>query len=100
MAAIRTEVPHDLEVDVARQRVDRLLNEIRQQYPDMVTDLRGEWSENVLNVSFRAYGFDIVSNVHVHERRVAVIGTIPLAALPFKGKIQRTIVDKLTELLG
>ena len=99
MPSFQTEVPHELGASEARSRVEALVTKIGEQYGDMISDLEGDWIQNRLNVSFRAMGFAIQSDVHVEEERVAVNGKIPMAALPFKGKIQNTIVDKLNELL-
>lgn len=101
MPKIKTEVEHDLGAEEARRRLDRLMDRIRADYSDMVSDLHGTWrEEDTLAVAFKAYGFSIASDVLVRERSVIVDGSIPLAAVPFKGKIQQTIVGKLQEVLG
>lgn len=100
MPSFKTEVPHQLSSSEARSRVEALVVEISEQYGDMISELQGDWNQNCLSVSFRAMGFAISSDVRVEEERVAVDGKIPMAALPFKGKIQNTIVDKLNELLS
>lgn len=100
MPSFQTEVSHQLSSSEARSRVEALVEEISAQYGDIISDLQGDWSQDCLSVSFRAMGFSITSDVRVEEERVAVDGKIPMAALPFKGKIQNTIVDKLNELLS
>ncbi len=100
MPSFQTQVPHDLGTSEARSRVEALVTTLGEQYGDMISDLEGDWIQNRLRVSFRAMGFAIQSDVRVEEERVAVDGKIPMAALPFKGKIQNTIVEKLNELLN
>lgn len=100
MPRVSTTIHHQLSKDEARSRIDGLIDAIRRDYADMVSQLQGNWNGDTLEVSFTAYGFDIASDVHVHPETVDVDAQIPLAALPFKGKIQRTIVGKLEEVLG
>ncbi len=91
---------HSLGAEEARRRLNDLMDLIRRDYSDMVSDLNGNWKEDVLQVSFRAYGFSISSEVEVEPTRVAVRGEIPWTAVAFKGKIQQTIVGKLEEVLA
>ncbi len=100
MPRIETAVNHSLGAEEAKRRLDDLMTLIRRDYSDMVSDLKGGWEGETLNVSFRAYGFNISSNVNVEPNRVAVRGEIPFAAIAFKGKIQQTIVSKLEEILA
>jgi hypothetical protein len=100
MPSIRTEVPHRLGHDEARDRLETLMQSIHDDYPDMVREFSSRWEANTLRVSFVAYGFSIASDVHVEADRVKVDGNVPLAALPFRGKIQQTIVGKLNQILG
>lgn len=100
MPRIETAVNHSLGAEEARRRLDDLMNLIRRDYSDMVSDLKGGWKDDTLEVSFRAYGFTISSDVQVEPNRVAVRGEIPWAAVAFKGKIQQTIVGKLEEVLA
>jgi hypothetical protein len=100
MPRINASVKHGLGAEQAQLRVEQLMERIRQDYGDMVSDLTGQWSDRTLQVSFRAYGFRIASDVQIEEEAIAVQSEIPLAALPFKGKIQQTIVGKLEEVLA
>jgi hypothetical protein len=100
MPRIETEVPHRLDVAEARQRLQDLYEIVLTEYAHMVSDLQGTWDADTLRVSFKAYGFVIASHVRVEPERVAVTGDIPLAAIPFRGKIQQTILGKLEEVLS
>jgi hypothetical protein len=100
MPRIQSKVAHQLGATEARSRVQNLLELVQKQYGDMVQDLQGRWEADTLIVSFRAYGFNIDSNVTIEETVVAVDGNIPMTAYPFRGKIQETIVGKLEEILS
>ncbi|WP_153559262.1 polyhydroxyalkanoic acid system family protein [Roseimaritima sediminicola] len=100
MPAFKTSVPHGLSADEAKQRVDALMQTIDKKYPGMVNNLTSQWNDNRLSLAFTVYGFDIKSDLVVEDQRVDIDGKIPLAALPFKGKVQETISTKLQELLA
>jgi len=100
MPAFKTEVPHNLPAEEAKQRVDSLMQSIDEKYPGMVSNLSSQWTGNLLSLAFTVYGFKIKSEVLVEEQQVAIDGNIPLTALPFKGKIQETITQRLNELLA
>lgn len=100
MPAFKAAVPHHLSAEEAKQRVDSLMRSIDQKYPGMVSNLTSEWNDNLLSLAFTVYGFNIKSDLKVEDQKVDINGNIPLAALPFKGKIQETISEKLKELLA
>ncbi len=100
MPAFKAAVPHHLSAEEAKQRVDSLMRSIDQKYPGMVSNLTSQWTGNLLSLAFTVYGFNIKSDLKVEDEKVDINGNIPLAALPFKGKIQETISEKLKELLA
>jgi hypothetical protein len=100
MPALHSEITHNLEATTVRHRLDDLLESVRTEYAGMVRDLRCSWEGDTLHISFRAYGFDIASDVHVGAERVEWDGHIPTRATLFVGKIKRTIDHKLAEVLG
>jgi hypothetical protein len=100
MPALHSEISHCLEATTVRLRLDSLLESVRTDYAGMVRDLRGSWDGDTLHISFRAYGFNIASDVHVGAERIEWDGYIPMQANLFVGKIKRTIDHKLAEVLS
>ena len=96
---MHSEICHNLEAVAVRNRLDSLLDRIRADYADMVSDLESDWRGDTLHISFSAYGFDIASEVHIGPERIEWDGYVPPRATLFRSKIQRTINGKLSESL-
>ena len=100
MPAMHNEIVHNLESVAVRQRLDQLLASIRRDYVGVIENLTGHWNGDTLNISFRAYGFDISSLVHVGDHVLEWDGFVSNNAGHFRDKIQRTIQARLSEVVG
>ena len=100
MPAFNTEVPHQLGTEQATQRLKRFVEQVREQYKDFVTDLQGNWTDNLLTFSFQAYGLKIDGTLTVDETAARLAGNLPFAALPFRGKIEQSIAAELRRELS
>ncbi|MDX1945428.1 MAG: polyhydroxyalkanoic acid system family protein [Pirellulaceae bacterium] len=99
MAEIRLAVEHDLGREQARLRVERFIDEVRREYGDRISDVRGQWSADLLEFSFIASGLTIRGALTVEEQHVRIIGPLPLAASFFRGMIEQTMRQELEKLL-
>jgi hypothetical protein len=99
VAALDISVPHRLGREAALVRVQSFLDEMRQSYSHEISDLRGQWDENLLEFSFAARGLTVQGRLVVEELFVRVAGPLPLAALFFRGRIEQTIRQELQRLL-
>ena len=99
MPALNVSVPHNLGQEAALARVQQFLDDIRTRYASHISDVRGQWAENLLEFAFTASGFPIKGTLSVDDDAVHVQGPLPLAAMFFKGKIEQTIRDELKKLL-
>jgi len=100
MPSFNTEVKHQLGKDEARNRLQKLLEQVRQQYSDFVTELEGQWDDNVLTFSLKTYGFKIDGTLTVEDHLAQLSGNLPFAALAFRGKIEQSIVSELRRELS
>ena len=100
MPGFSTEVEHQLGQDEATRRLKDLFEQVRQQYGDFVTRLESSWTNNVLTFLLVTYGFEIKGNLTVDDQCVRLSGRLPLAALPFRGKIEQSIVSELRRRLS
>jgi hypothetical protein len=100
MPSFNTEVEHDLGREQATQRLKKLLDQVRQQYSDFVTELTGDWDDNVLTFSLQTYGFKIDGVLTVEDQVARLSGNLPFAALAFRGKIEQSIVGELRRELS
>ena len=100
MPSFNTEVPHQLGQEEATQRLKNLLDQVRKQYKDFVTDLHGDWANNVLTFSLKTYGFTIDGTLTVEDELARLSGNLPFAALAFRGKIEQSIAGELRRELA
>lgn len=100
MPPMHDEILHNLESSTVRHKLDQLLEAIRRDYVGVIENLHGDWDGDTLHVSFSAYGFEISSDVHLGDHVLEWDGHISNNAFLFRGKIQRTIQSRLSEMLG
>jgi hypothetical protein len=97
MPNFNLDVPHSLGRDAAIERLKTFMDKVRHR--DDVSDLEETWNENVQSFSFKTYGFKIEGAATVEEDRVKLDGKLPLAAAPFRGKIEGSIREGLEKTL-
>lgn len=100
MPKMKVSVPHNLTTDDAKQRLENFVGILKQEYGSNLDDIREDWQGNKGTFSFKAMGMSVEGNVLVEPNEVFIEGDLPIAALPFKGKIESTIKDQLKTLLS
>jgi hypothetical protein len=100
MPSFSSEIPHNLGKEQAVGRIRRFTEFIRERYKDQVSHLEESWSgENSLNFSFKTFGFELGGKITVEDEAVKLAGELPIAALPFKGKIEKEFREQLSRVL-
>ncbi|MDP6442570.1 MAG: polyhydroxyalkanoic acid system family protein [Pirellulaceae bacterium] len=99
MPRFNTEVPHSLGQEQATERLKDFLEKVTRVYKDQVSDLRGDWADNVLDFGFTSYGFKISGVLTVEEDKARIEGKLPMAAAMFRGKIESSIQGELEKAL-
>ena len=100
MPKFKADVPHKLSQDEATERLKTFLEKVKERYQDQVSQLDGEWVDNVLNFSLTTYGFTIDGKLTVDDDKAALDGKLPFAAVAFKGKIEQSIASELEKALS
>jgi len=100
MAALNLSVPHNLGQAEAQVRLERLLDNIRRQHAAELNDVRGGWTENVLEIELDIRGIGISGRMIVEETHIHVSGPLPLAALVLRGRIEQTIREEIERALA
>jgi hypothetical protein len=100
MAALNMNIRHNLPQEEALARIKTLLNQVKNQYSDKITDLKEDWNGNVGNFSFSAMGFSVSGILTVKPSEVELSGTLPFAATFFRGKIESLIRERAETLLA
>jgi hypothetical protein len=99
MPKFNTEVPHELGTQEATDRLKSFLEQVKERYQDQVSNLSGDWNENVLTFSLTTYGFTIDGTLTVEEQLARLSGNLPMAASFFRGKIEESIAGELQRAL-
>ncbi len=101
MAKFNVAVPHGAPRQTAVTKLRSFSDQIRDSAAIEVTDVQETWDEDGnLDFSFKAMGMSISGKMTVCEENVTVSGTIPFAALPFRGAIESQIAEKIGEAMG
>ncbi len=100
MPSFSTEVEHQLGQQEATTRLKKLLDQVREQYSGFVTEVQGDWDDNVLTFSLKTYGFKIDGILTIEDRLARLNGNLPFAALAFRGKIEQSISGELRRELS
>jgi hypothetical protein len=93
------EVPHTFTAEEAKSRLERFIDSLQAQYGDKVSELEQAWNGNKLTFGFKTFGFKIAGAIASLEKKLAVSGDIPFAAMMFKGKIESEIREQLSRLM-
>jgi hypothetical protein len=93
-------MPHSLGQDEALRRLRAALEKAKARNEGKVTNLKEDWKDNRLDYSFATFGFNIKGDVTVEPSEVKLNGSLPFAAMMFKGKIEQTVRDELGRILA
>jgi hypothetical protein len=99
MPAFQVNVPHGLGQQQALERLKAFLQKVAERYKDQVSKMEGNWVDNVLTFAMTTYGFTISGKLTVNDSTAELEGQLPIAALAFRGKIERSIADEITKAL-
>ena len=100
MPGFLTAVDHSLGQTEAQSRVSTFLDQVQNQYQDMVSSWSGEWNENKLNFELIAMNMKVTGVLEVTDDAVLVGGSMPFAMVMFKGRMEKTMRDELRKLLA
>lgn len=99
MSSINVQVPHQLSKEEAKQRIQKLLSNLKEEQKDMISHINEEWTGDDCTFNFTAKGFDVSGTLQVNPDHVAITGELPFALSFFKGMISDVIEQKAKTLL-
>jgi len=100
MPAFNAEVPHTLGQSDATERLKDFVQDAQQRFGEHVNEMDGTWNDNVLDFWLSTFGMKITGSLTVDESAARITGQLPLAAMPFRGKIEQTIAAELQQALS
>jgi hypothetical protein len=99
MPSINVVVDHSLEKSLAKERVKKIFDKLKEDFQDKISDVNETWNENHADFSFKIMGLLMKGRLLVSDLNVVLDGKIPFAALPFKKVIENTIRNEAEKLL-
>jgi len=100
MPSLAITVPHTLEPQEAADRLKRLIEQVKAQYGSHLSELHEEWDGQKGNFRVGAMGFKSTGTVEVRPNEVHIQGSLPFAAVMFKGKIEDAIRQQVEQRLA
>lgn len=100
MPKLKVSVPHKISEEAAKDRILNLINSLKNEYKGQVSDVYESWQGNNGHFAFKIMGFTVDGDILVEPKSVHLEGSLPLAAIPFKGRIESTIKSRMETLLS
>ena len=101
MKPLEVKVPHALERDEVRRRLDEAVIKARDAYADQVRDLEATWeNDDRLRVLLTVMGIEVESEIEILVQELVVRLELPAMAALFSGRIRDGIQERLGGLLG
>jgi len=101
MKSIEVRVPHALERDEVRRRLDTALVKAREQYAATVGDIEASWEgDDRLRVLLTVSGMKFDGTVDILVEELVVGLQVPGMAALFSGRIREGIQERLGGLIG
>jgi putative polyhydroxyalkanoate system protein len=98
MPQFNVTVPHTLTQEVARERLERFVDVLRQKFQDSVNDLEQNWEGDTLRFQFKTFGIPLKGGITIEPNQLNVKGDLPFSAMMFRGKIESAIREQLERL--
>jgi hypothetical protein len=100
MPSLTISVPHTLTAEEATTRLKSFFAKLKERHADKMSNLEEAWDGNRLDYAFSTFGFNIKGDMNVDPSEVRVNGSLPFAAMMFKGKIEQSVREELEKVLA
>ena len=94
------QVEHRLSKETAKQRVEELIENCREQYNQELQNLVVEWREYRAHIRLQARGYSSAGNIEVTDSAVELDFYLPFLLQVFGKKIRSVVQGKLEETLA
>lgn len=92
-------VKHELPQQLAKYRINQLLETTAQKQTGLISSHDFTWSDNSCDVHLSAMNMQFRGNVEVHADDVEVELKVPLIFYGYQSKIKTVIEDELNKIL-
>ena len=73
---------------------------MQSQFGGQVKNMKESWQDYTGTFSFEVMGMSLSGVLNIEPTEVRMEGQFPMAAVPFKGKIESAMRERITELLS
>src|SRR5688572_30348123 len=88
---MRIAVPHNMNREEARRRVDQRLSSLLSQFGSQAEEMEHEWRGDTLRFKGKAKGLKVEGTVEVTDAAMIVDAKLPFIAMPFEGRIREAV---------
>jgi len=101
MPKFNVSVDHETPRPDAIAKLKNFSEKVRADSPVELTDISETWDDDGnLQFAFKAMGMTVSGSVVTSDSQVVVAGTLPFAAVPFRGQIEQQIKKQVESALG
>jgi len=100
MPQLSVAVPHALDRGEVVARLKGHSEALRSSFGTHVQDFEETWDNHALVFRFKTFGMSVDGRVSVEPAEVQTTVNLPLAAMMFKGTIEKQMREGLEKLLG
>jgi Putative polyhydroxyalkanoic acid system protein (PHA_gran_rgn) len=100
MPGSKVTVQHQLGKAEALRRIKDILGDAQKRDGGRISDVQETWTDDGGSYSFKAGGFKVSGSIDVRDTDVEIDVSYPLAARPFKEKIESTLRDRAESVLA
>lgn len=90
---------HLLSLEVAKERVNHLTDQLSSKYSNFFSDPVKEWQGNTLVFSLTSFGFHIAGQIEIFAERAVLRVQLPMLAMVFKDTIVNSVDTEVGHLL-
>jgi len=100
MPRLQFVVPHTIDANTARERLDRYVREKSAEYGDRLTGASWEWAGTALTFHGGAGGYQVSGRLDVTAGAVTVTAEVPTMVLFFRDQIVTRVSQELGRILA
>jgi hypothetical protein len=93
-------VPHQLSKEDALNRIKSLVEQLKAQYGNQVSNVSEEWHDNRCDFSLKMKMFKLSGSIMVDDSKAEIRGTMPPGTGRFEGKAKKLIEEQAKKLLS
>jgi hypothetical protein len=94
------QVEHTLSKQEAKQRIEGLIEQLRQEYGNELQNLVVEWTEDTAHIRIQARGYSTAGSLEIKESVVDLDFYVPFLLQVFGKKIKSVIQDRVQQSLA